>query len=326
MAETRRIGKMIIHFQGDNAAQLAKSFDGSFAGSPSFQDAMNETARTQRHIYVGSSLDDLRDQPGFDHAGFNPNSWQARSTSAYGRPSGADSYFVVVTDKAHHLILNGQTFPGSTDLSLVHELLHPSQIMRTIAEVGKTETQESEGRVQMREQKIAQELGKVPGKDFPDVLESGPYTVQLDPNETQPGSTLPSNPALLVDPMKYEGGVQTNPGSQPHSEAPIGIFSGKPMRFFGAPIFDTRTPSSPLDDLIWNGARFRAPTLDAGAGAPLAPALQNSFDPQSSVSSPAISAGDVAPSVPSSQDSHGPLSLSGAYLEYLKRLNASQAQ
>src|SRR5579863_8800921 len=114
---------------------------------------MNETARTHKHIYIGSSLDDLRDQPGFDRAGFNPNSWQAKSTSAYGRPSGTDSYFVVVTDKAHHLILNGQTFAGSTDLSLVHELLHPSQIMRTIVEIGKTEAPDSEARVQMREQK-----------------------------------------------------------------------------------------------------------------------------------------------------------------------------
>lgn len=33
MVETRQIGRLTIHFLGDNAAQLAKSFDGSFSGS-----------------------------------------------------------------------------------------------------------------------------------------------------------------------------------------------------------------------------------------------------------------------------------------------------
>jgi hypothetical protein len=61
MAETRQIGKLTIHFLGDNAAQLAKSFDGSLSGSQSFRDAMDETARTQKHTYVSSSLNDLRD-------------------------------------------------------------------------------------------------------------------------------------------------------------------------------------------------------------------------------------------------------------------------
>ena len=61
MAETRQIRGLTIHFLEESAAQLAKSFDGSLAGSKLFRDAMEETARTQRHIYVGSSLDDLRD-------------------------------------------------------------------------------------------------------------------------------------------------------------------------------------------------------------------------------------------------------------------------
>jgi len=74
LAEARQIGRLTIHFLGANAAQLAKSFDGSLSVSRSFRDAMAETARTQRHIYVGSSLDDLRDQPGFDSAGFHPDS------------------------------------------------------------------------------------------------------------------------------------------------------------------------------------------------------------------------------------------------------------
>ncbi len=60
MAEARQIAKMTIHFHGDRASQLARSFDDSFTRSRSFRDAMNETARTQRNIFVGGSLDDLR--------------------------------------------------------------------------------------------------------------------------------------------------------------------------------------------------------------------------------------------------------------------------
>jgi len=168
MAETRQIGRLTIHFLGDDAARLGKSFDDSFSGSPSFRDAMAETARTQRHVYVGSSLDDIRYQPGFEGVGFNPDSEQKQS--AFGKPAGGDSYFVVVTNKKHHLTQsNGQTFPGSRDLSLVHEFLHPSQIMRTLAETGNLSARDSETRTQMREQKIAEELGRIPGQDFPDV-------------------------------------------------------------------------------------------------------------------------------------------------------------
>jgi hypothetical protein len=151
MTETRQIGKLTIHFLGDNAAQLAKSFDDSLSRSQSFRNDMRETARTQRHIYVGSSLDDLRDQPGFDRAGFDPNSRAARSTVAFGHPSGAESYFIVVTNKEHHLVQDGQTFPGSFDLSLVHELLHPSQIIRELTEFNGTKRDSgSEARTQMR--------------------------------------------------------------------------------------------------------------------------------------------------------------------------------
>lgn len=46
MAETRQIGRLTIHFLGDDAARLGKSFDDSFSGSPSFRDAMAETIFT----------------------------------------------------------------------------------------------------------------------------------------------------------------------------------------------------------------------------------------------------------------------------------------
>jgi hypothetical protein len=211
MAEIRRqIGRLTIHFLGDKAARLAESFDSSRSGSRSFRDAMDETARTQKHIYVGSSLDDLREQPGFDRAGFNPGSRGERDTNAFGKPSGAESYFIVVTDKEHHLLQNGQIFPGSMDLSLVHEFLHPSQIMRTFAETGSLFARDSEARTQMREQKIAEELGNIPGRDFPDVFESGPYEVQLDPAESRLGPAPPSEPAVRVNPMKYDGRTPHN--------------------------------------------------------------------------------------------------------------------
>jgi len=366
MAETRQIGRLTIHFVGDSAAELAGSFDGSLAGSQSFRDAMDETARTQKHIYIGRSIEDLRDQPGFDRANFNPDSERARNTSAFGRPSGADSYFIVVTNREHHLAQNnGQTFPGSMDLSLVHEFLHPSQIMRTLAESGRLETDESEARTQMREQKIAEELGKTPGKDFPDVFESGPYTVKLDSSRAQPTAAPAGDPVSPVDPTGYEVGTSpnltqpislrsfddrsaprlvgapagiSNPNAAappPNSDGMIGLFSGKPMQFPFAPIFERRvssgatsSPSRPsaLDDLISSFGRSHASQIDAGAAAPVGSDRQTFTDDGNGA--PALTASPVAfaPSIPTSPDPQAPLSLNEAYLEYLKRLNASQPQ
>jgi hypothetical protein len=155
--------------------------------------------------------------------------------------------------------------------------------MRTLAETGNLYASDSEARTQMREQKIAKELGRTPGKDFPDVFESGPYTVKLhSPQKPSPAPT--DNSAPPIDPTGYEGGtlpVQTRPifsrqsdnwpargltsaptstegialrntnarASSPDSEGPIGLFSGKPMRFPFAPIFDTPAPSSTNRDI-----------------------------------------------------------------------------
>ena len=205
MAETRQIGSLTIHFLGDSAAQLKKSFDGSFAGSRNFRNAMSETARTYKDIYVGGSLEDLQDQPGFDSARINPDSKEVRNTNAFGKGAGPETYFVVVTGKKHNLVQDGQKFVGSTDLSLVHELLHPSEIVRELTETGSV-GQYSEARTQMREQTIAQELGKMQGRDFPDVIGSGvPYRVQLDSSKAQPDLAPHDDPALPVDPIKYEG-------------------------------------------------------------------------------------------------------------------------
>jgi hypothetical protein len=307
MAEIRQIGRLTIHFLGDNAARLVKSFDGSFAGSQAFRDAMGETSRTQKHIYVGSSLEDLRDQPGFDRAGFNPGSRAVSDTNAFGKPSGAESYFIVVTNKEHHLLKDGQIFPGSIDLSLAHELLHPSQIIRELTEFGGTR-HDSEARTQMREQKIAEELGRIPGQDFPDVLGSGiPYEVQLDPTETQPRSTPPGKPVVPTNPMKYDGGTPPDPSvpvspqlhnwsgprlthmngsaspsrnpnaatSLPETDGPIGIFSGKPMPRWPVPppIFNTRDNSGAaggnwLTSALLRGSRMSQPSSFDANGSP----------------------------------------------------------
>lgn len=249
---------------------------------------------------------------------------------------------------------------SESERPLVHELLHPSQVMRTLAEIGKTEAPDSEARVQMREQKIAQELGKTPGKDFPDVFESGPYGVRLAPAETQPRSTSPDNSAPSVAPMKYGAGTPFSDNPNPwddifgnrisslggfaprnpngpalpaETQGPIASISGKPTRFLFAPIFQTRTPSdggpdrrSVLDDLLWNGLRSRAISSDADTAQPLLPdrRISSAFRDESD-SSPTMSPGLVPPMPVAPEDSQEPLSLNDACLEYLRRLGLNQS-
>jgi len=120
------------------------------------------------------------------------------------------------------------------------------------------------------------------------------------------------------------------PASPPEAEGPIGLFSGKPMRFPFAPIFNTKAPSGPtggpdrstaLDDLIWNFGRSPASPFDAAM--PFGPNRRATTD--GGDGAPALSAAPAAFALPISAppDSQGPLSLSDAYLEYLKRLNAN---
>jgi len=70
------------------------------------------------------------------------------------------------------------------------------------------------------------------------------------------------------------------------SDGPIGLFSGKPMRFPFAAIFQTQTPTaaasdpnqrSALDDLIWNGRGSRPSSLDAVVAPSLVPDRYISF-------------------------------------------------
>src|SRR5205807_6021963 len=128
--ETLQIGNLTIHFEGGNATEIKAAFDSAYAGSSSFQSAMTETARTFKDIYVGGSLTDLQGQPGYASAGFDPNSAMVRDAAAFGKAAGADTYFMVVTGQDHTLVQDGQSFAGSTQMAMVHEFLHPTQIIR----------------------------------------------------------------------------------------------------------------------------------------------------------------------------------------------------
>jgi hypothetical protein len=134
----------------------------------------------------------------------------------------------------------------------------------------------------------------------PDSSPSSPVRVQQASPAT-PSGTPSRNSNALAPP--------------PESEGPIGLFSGKPMRFLFTPIFQTRTPSdgdpdrrSALDDMIWNGWGSRAFSPDAGTAQPLLPdrrissASGNVSDSLSNKSSPGF-----VPPISAPPDSQGPL-------------------
>jgi hypothetical protein len=78
----------------------------------------------------------------------------------------------------------------------------------------------------------------------------------------------------------FDGSTWRNPdaaSSPPEGDGPIGIFSGKPMRFMSAPIFDLLSRSgaggdqnrpNALDDLLRGYARPRPSPFDAGVASP----------------------------------------------------------
>jgi len=121
----------------------------------------------------------------------------------------------------------------------------------------------------------------------------------------------------------------------PNSDGMIGLFSGKPMQFPFAPIFERRVSSgatggpgrpSALDDLISSFGRSQTPRIDAGAAAPVGSDRQAFTDSGNGAPTLTASPAAFASPTPASPDPQAPLSLNEAYLEYLKRLNASQPQ
>src|SRR5947199_1362697 len=199
MAVTRRIGKLAIHFLGDNAEQLAGMFDDAHSRSKTFRRDMEETSRAHRNIYVGSALADLQDQPNFGNAKFNPESKEVKESPSFGSVADADTHFIVVKPGPHSLFHYDRRFDGSHQLALVHELLHPSQNTRELAQYGRL-AEDNEHRTQRREQNVAVELGSVPGKDFPDVVGSGvSYGAKADPQPNSP----PSGEIEPFAPIRY---------------------------------------------------------------------------------------------------------------------------
>jgi hypothetical protein len=207
MVVARRVGSLTIHFLGDNAERHAGMFDDAYSRSKTLRRDMDETSRTHRNIYVGSALADLQDQPNFGEAEFDPQSKEARERPAFGKAAGAETHFIVVKPGPHSLIHGDRRFEGSAQLALVHELLHPSQMIRELADQGGLGN-DTERQTQMCEQRIAAELGMAAGKDFPDVIGSGAtYDTRSDP---QPNSS-PAADSVPVDPIGYYGPVLLQP-------------------------------------------------------------------------------------------------------------------
>ena len=215
MVVARRVGNLTIHFLGDNAERHASMFDDAYSRSKTLRRDMDETSRTHRNIYVGSALADLQDQPNFGEAEFNPQSKDIRERPAFGKAAGAETHFIIVRPGPHSLIHGDRRFEGSAQLALVHELLHPSQMIRELADQGALGN-DTERQTQMREQRIAAELGMAAGKDFPDVIGSGAtYDTRSDP---QPNS-MPAADSLPVAPIGYYGPPQIQPPQPSRREA-----------------------------------------------------------------------------------------------------------
>ena len=157
------------------------------------------------------------------------------------------------------------------------------------------------------------------------VLANGSLSISLNPQNDPFGARSSS-----VDNIAPRDPNAAAP--PPNSDGMIGLFSGKPMQFPFAPIFERRvssgatsSPSRPsaLDDLISSFGRSQTPRIDAGAAAPVGSDRQAFTGSGNGAPAWTASPAAFAPPIPMSPDPQGPLSLNEAYLEYLKRLNAS---
>jgi len=254
---------------GDNPRRLAATFDGAYGRSPRFQAEMADAASKFRNFDVGSSLDDVASAPDYGNI-----DWSRVPTGAqaFGNAGGPDSYLSIVSGAAHNLIQDGKSFTGTPELELVHELLHPMQMMRDLAEARGNSN--SEGQVQMREQRIAEELGYRTGETFPDVLGTGiPYQV-VSP-ESDP----------LIHPMRYGAptgaapmfpGLQMAPGQGPLAppiDDPLLEATRQLLPFFLQGLNPDGTSASPADGAV--PCFLSSPTRRFGGG----PMPDGSFAP-----------------------------------------------
>lgn len=284
---------------------------------------MAETSRTHRNIYVGSALADLQDQPGFGNAGFDPESKEVKESAAFNKAAGAETHFIIVKPGSHGLFHDGQRFDGSAQLALVHELLHPSQMIRELAQSG-TSWEGTERQTQIREQRVAIELGKVPGKDFPDVIGSeAPYDARQDP-EPQPNSVSP-NGQLPVAPTRYFGPARIHPaqpnlmedGSALDVPRYPRVGSGIPPTGFLNRLIPAMTPPSEEGPSAFETKPVRYPSsrftskpqpsesADGTTSPPLVPSVEN-FDPRRATIGERIGSSTASYPVPTSRGSSQP--------------------
>jgi hypothetical protein len=108
------------------------------------------------------------------------------------------------------------------------------------------------------------------------------------------------------------------PMSPPQTEGPLGIVSGKPMRFIPLPIFDTRDNSNAASGQNWfmmlgglrEGGKSQASAINAGAPAvPFVSVRQNPFGNRNGAASGSGNPDDAfAPPTSAPQNPQGPLS------------------
>jgi hypothetical protein len=171
---TRQIRNMSVKFLGEDAAKNAAIFDYMMVNSPEFRSKMTQTEiqfgrindPPKTSIYIGSTIGDLKSVPDFDESKFAGR--LDRDHPGYGNFINQNTWGIVLGNPAT-ISLDGNTYKSSLQLQMAHELLHPLQRIKDLAEVGPVFRPSSEKAVQDQEQDIAKQLGYRIGIDFPDV-------------------------------------------------------------------------------------------------------------------------------------------------------------
>jgi hypothetical protein len=92
------------------------------------------------------------------------------------------------------------------------------------------------------------ERGDIPAPSFDGGAPNSP------PNIGTPGPRSDDTSKANQKPLAATAWTNQAAPAPSGSDAALGIVSGKPMRFFGAPIFDTRTPSAPSGQDAFDGS------------------------------------------------------------------------
>lgn len=191
---------------------------------------------------------------------------------------------------------------------------------------------------------------------FDPVIPTQPASLsQIDSNPVRRLVRLNSNPSPTLPVLssdnrsswgdRFGGGTSSSdsittrnpnlPTSPPRSEGPLGLVSGKPMRFIPLPIFNARDNSNAAGDQNWftmlgglsrEGGKPQTSAIDVSAQvAPFVSNRQNTFGSGSGASSPAD--GSVDAFIPAASVAQQPqksaASLIMDYIQHLKQLDAN---